>query len=152
VEPENGKYHRNLSIAYIRLGDWVRASASFTRATELARRSRKSIDGATSAHDECGTAILHLYNGDLPRYREGCRAMLEDFSQAGNPIRDGFIVLTCSLAPDVVGDPAQLLLLAERALSGTKKAPYHRTVMLIAALANYRTARYTAAVDQLKRY
>jgi tetratricopeptide (TPR) repeat protein len=135
LQPDNGWFRVQRGWAYADLGQWEKASAEFDKATECRH-----------PHAWYSRAMLCLRDGNLDGYRTICADMLRRFAKADDPDAGAQAAWTCTLTPKAGADPAQLVLLAEKALAKSPKD--HWNVNLLGA-ALYRAGRFEEAVKRL---
>ncbi|HMC90417.1 MAG TPA: tetratricopeptide repeat protein, partial [Gemmataceae bacterium] len=91
-------------------------------------------------------ALVQLGTGDLAGYRKSCAAMLEHFSQTGEPEMANWVAWTCALAPESVKDLGACVRLADKAVAGNPKdGKYLGTLGAVL----YRAGRYEDALPRL---
>ena len=91
-------------------------------------------------------ALLKLYNGDEPGYREACEELLRHHGRSTEIPNRYTVLRSCLLASHVVGDPKELLQRAETLIANAS-APQHVSTAGLAAL---RTGDYQLAVDRFR--
>jgi serine/threonine protein kinase/WD40 repeat protein len=132
-----------VALAHINSGQWDEAAGDYAMMAEA------NPDEHSYWYQ---SAPLCLQTGNVEGYRRICREMLKRFGNTDQPHVAERMAKTCSLAPEAVSDFAQVLKLADRAVTGTQKHPYYRWFMLAKGLAEYRAGHYAAAVDWLNRF
>jgi tetratricopeptide (TPR) repeat protein len=91
--------------------------------------------------------LIFLLAKDLPAYRGTCRLLLRDYRHTDDEGEILDVTWACSLAPDAVDEPDEVVRLAERGRAAQPEV-WDQAENLGAAL--YRAGRYRAAVDELK--
>ena len=138
IEPElNTPYIYRASL-YVRIGLWDRAEADYDRQFDFAT----SADAQTCFEH----ALLKLYTGDEPGYREACDELLRHHGRSTEIPNRYTVLRSCLLASHVVGDPQELLQRAETLIANAS-APQHYATAGLAAL---RTGDYQLAVDRFR--
>jgi Flp pilus assembly protein TadD len=115
--------------AHARLGQWDKASADFTKATQC-----KEPDEAAWY----SRAMLCLRDGNQASYREICSDMLQRFGERAT--------WTCTLTSNSGADRDQIVNLAEKALAKSSRDHWHVTQL---GAAQYRAGRFEDAVKRL---
>jgi tetratricopeptide (TPR) repeat protein/ribosomal protein S27E len=96
-------------------------------------------------------APVRLKVGDVEGYRELCREMLARFGQDESPMIAERVAKACLLLRDAVEDltvPAQL---AERAVTAGADSSYLPWYQVTKGMADYREAKYPAAIQWLRK-
>src|SRR5262249_31529766 len=132
---ESVRLHRGL--AYAELGQWEQAAADLGRAGKL-----KPASPAVWYQ----YALLRLHQGDRDGYRSACAHLLDHFGHAKQLDTTEIVAWTCVLSPNAVGDPAQIVHLAEKALASE---PKHSSYLNTLGAALYRAGQYAEAVQRL---
>jgi tetratricopeptide (TPR) repeat protein len=141
LEPKFAPALNARSVAYVREGQWEKATADFARLVKLEPNEHMHW---------YGLAGLYLQGGDRERYRRICREMLTRFGNTEEIAER--VAKTCLLAPDAVSDLGLPLKLADQAVTGAEKDPDYHWFVLTKGLAEYRAGRYAAAVDWMNRF
>jgi serine/threonine protein kinase len=99
-------------------------------------------------------AALYLAIGDMDRYRDACRELLDrsEALAANRPEVADWAAKTCALSPGSVPDFSRVEWLAERCVNGTERHPWHRNFILTKALVDFRGGRYEPALQQLRQF
>ena len=105
--PQHSYVWRERGQLYFRLGLWELAYHDFAQASE-----RQEALTSLPWYRE---AILALYLGEPKDYRNLCTRMLDRFGDSADPTTAGETARTCSLAPQAVNEPVQVVKLAEGA-------------------------------------
>jgi tetratricopeptide (TPR) repeat protein len=116
-------------------GHWVVAADYFAKAFELAE---PTLPRFWFEH-----AYLRLQVGDYEGYRKLCRRMRERHDQSNKQWAGILLAHTCVLAPGALGDPSQVVALAEQRLART--GPKDRWSLQVAGFAYYRASKYEQA-------
>jgi tetratricopeptide (TPR) repeat protein len=127
------------------VGRWSEAADAFERALELDPK----------IHDYwCNAAALRAAAGDLEGYRRTCRGMVKRFGNTPQPQTAERTARACLLLPDSLdaADSDRVQKLADRAVTGTEKAPFYRFFVLAKGLADYRVGRNDDAVKRLPQF
>src|SRR5262249_32774538 len=114
--PEHSYVWRERGQLYYRLGLWELASHDFAQASE-----RQEPLTSLLWYKQ---ALLALYVGDKKDYRRLCARMLDRFGDSAGSTRAGETARTCSLAPEAVKEPVQVVKLAERVKAEGAKAQH----------------------------
>lgn len=122
------------SALYTNLGLWDRAASDYDRRFRLASQAN-----AQTCYEH---ALLKFYVGDEPGYRRACDELIRQHRSTPE-IATRFCVLRgCLVAPQPVGDPADLVRRAE-ALVASGYAPWH---LSMAGRAHLRAGNFDKAV------
>jgi len=142
--PQHSYVWRERGQLYFRLGLWELASHDFAQASERQE--------ALTSLPWYKQALLALYVGDNKNYRRLCARMLDRFGDSADSTTAGETARTCSLAPEAVKEPVQVVKLAERAKAEREKAQYFSVGWLTytLGLAYYRAGDYEQAVRHLQ--
>jgi WD40 repeat protein len=130
-------------FAHVREGEWEKAAADFAQLTEL--------DPGEHWH-WYWSAALALHVGNQEEYRCICRTILERFGSSERRELRERVAMSCSLAPDAVGDFDPILSLADQAVKGAERESYPRWKVMTKGVAEYRAGHYSSAVDWLNRF
>jgi WD40 repeat protein/tetratricopeptide (TPR) repeat protein len=161
---------------YARDGQWDRATADFTRATQLApddeavwydcgagwaavgRWEQALPYFARFADLGRGTDLqwrsitpLPLYLGDRETYRRRYRKMIELFGRSADPSLVSQLLIWGPLAGDSGVDPGLLLQQIDRCLAGDEKRPRDHWMVEAKGMAEYRAGRMERAVEWLRK-
>jgi serine/threonine protein kinase/Flp pilus assembly protein TadD len=141
-EPTSVSAHSAIGQTCVRLGRWDEAAAAFGRIAGLEPENHERWRVA---------AYARLAAGDTAGYRLTCRETIERFGQTDDPVIAQRAAMTCSLAPDAVGDFGPVERLARRAITGTEKHPYYRFFVLAKGFTEDRAGRPAEALPWLER-
>lgn len=99
-------------------------------------------------------AALYLSLGEVERYRNACREMLDraDKLAAKHPNVYEWTAKTCALSPDSVPDFSRVERLAQRGVTGTENHPWRRNFVLTKALTDYRSGHFEEAVGWFEQF
>jgi tetratricopeptide (TPR) repeat protein len=139
AHPTVGPLYARRGHAYAELEHWDKAAADYARASEL-----RPEDGELGYR----RPILCLARGDEEEYRRVCADVLQRFGE-GASLRDALdAARVCTLRPDAVPEPAQLVRIAENAEKAAGVAPMvmYRTTRGIVL---YRAGRFEEAIQRL---
>jgi tetratricopeptide (TPR) repeat protein len=120
-----------------RRGQWDEAARALAQTTAL------------NPADHVGwydLAAVLLERGETDGYRRAAREMLTRFARGDTPEVADRTAKTCLLTPDIVGDPKEVMRLAEQAVTGTEQSPVYAWFLSCRALADYRAGDFSAAV------
>jgi tetratricopeptide (TPR) repeat protein len=140
--PDDPKIHRAIGNAYARWGLWDKA------ANALAQQLRRDD---VDHWDWVCAAILSLKRGDAKEYRQLCRRMLDRFATTDDPMVAEHTASICLLSAERVDDQGRPEQLAERAVKAGGEPASLKRFQQARALAEYRQARYTAALAWLEK-
>lgn len=142
---DNASFLHNRGNVLCQAGRMREAIADFDKATELDPGDHWLWYQA---------AALYLYTGDVDRYRDACRALLDlaDKLSAEQPEIAERTAKTCALAPDSAPDFSRVQRLAERTVTGTEEHYLRRFFTLGKGLTDYRGGHYAQAIEWLERY
>lgn len=128
------------------------AAGRMTDAAELYRRGLK-VD---QDHHErwYQAAALYLSIGDVERYRDACREMLDRFEKLAEqrPEIAERTARTCALAAESVPDWSRVERLAQRSVTGTDGHESRRYFVLAKGLAEHRAGRQGQAIEWLQDF
>jgi WD40 repeat protein len=161
---------------YARDGQWDRAAADFTRATQLtpdneaiwyecgvgfavAGRWEQAVPyfsrfadlGRGTDEQWRGITALALYLNDRETYRRYCRKMLDLFGQSADPLIGSLVLSGGLLLGDSGVDPLVLLQQADRCLASYENHPDYRWLVLAKGMAEYRAGRTEPALEWLRK-
>jgi tetratricopeptide (TPR) repeat protein len=155
-------------------GRWDRATADFTRATQLAPddegiwyecgaglaavgRWEQAVPyfarftelGRGTDRQWRGITALSLYLNDLATYRRRCRKMLDLFGRSADPQVVCYVLAWGPLVGDSGMDPQVLLRQADRCLAGNENHGDYRWMVRTKAMAEYRAGQMEQALKWL---
>jgi WD40 repeat protein len=155
-------------------GQWDRAAADFTRATQLGPDdeaiwyecgagcaatgrweravpyfSRFTDLGRGTSHQWRTMTALSLYLNDRETYRRRCRKMFEFLAPSAGPLDLSDLLLWGPLLGDSGMDPKVLLQQADRCLPGKERPWYYRFLVRAKGTAEYRAGRMEQALEWL---
>jgi tetratricopeptide (TPR) repeat protein/tRNA A-37 threonylcarbamoyl transferase component Bud32 len=140
LRPDNALARAERANLYLRLSLWQEGAPDYFEQTRL----QPSDDDVNLGERE---AVLRVLVGDTPGYRRTCARMLGRFGGSPDPCSGTVTALACSLAPDAVADPAQLVRLARPAVAGDPTSPGYLHDL---GLAQYRAGQFGEAVKSLR--
>ena len=91
---------------------------------------------------------MRLLTGDTTGYRKLCVGMLKRFGATQNTNAANYVVWTCALAPEAVGDLTPVVQLAEKNATQNPKS-WHAFTSLGGAY--YRAGRFDAAIENMSK-
>lgn len=91
-------------------------------------------------------ALMSLAAGDVTRYRQVCKRMIETFQQSEDPSVQHFVAWTCALSPDALDDDQPAIHLAEQAV---RSRPGNQQYLGGLGAMLYRVGEYQAAKERL---
>jgi WD40 repeat protein/serine/threonine protein kinase/tetratricopeptide (TPR) repeat protein len=138
LEPEDAALLLRRGSLRARLGLWQPAADDYTRAIRLA-------PDAHSGWYELAAVRLQL--GDLDGYRRHCREMLRRFGRTTDPIEAERTAKVCSIVPDTVAEPEELVRLTEQARVGVHPQWANPWFLQSRGLAEVRAGRPRQAID-----
>jgi eukaryotic-like serine/threonine-protein kinase len=161
---------------YARDGQWDRATADFTRATQLAPDdetiwfdcgagladagrweqalpyfSRFADRGRGTDAQWRSITALSLYLNDREAYRSRCQKMLELFGRSADPSFVSQLLIWGPMAGDSGVDPQGLLRQADRCLAGNENHTGYYLMVQAKGIAEYRAGRMEQALEWLRK-
>jgi tetratricopeptide (TPR) repeat protein len=143
--PDSANFYDIRGNRHCHLGDFRKAMADFDKALEL---------DPSQPLVWYKVAALYLHCGDVDRYRNACRELL-DLGDKHAAYRTEYAeqtAKTCALAPGAVADFSRVEWLAQRSVTGTEEHQFRRWFILAKGLTDYRGAHYAAAIEWLERF
>jgi serine/threonine protein kinase/WD40 repeat protein/tetratricopeptide (TPR) repeat protein len=132
AHPTVGLLYYRRGAAYVELEEWDKATADYARASEL----RPDDVGIWDRR-----AHLCLIQGDEEGYRRICADVLQRFGEASG-FNSTKVNLICTLRPNAVPDPSQLMRIEERAVANRLQVRVQGRVL-------YRAGRFEEAIQRL---
>ncbi|MCI0681757.1 MAG: protein kinase [Gemmataceae bacterium] len=134
--PDQGKGYRDRGNWYAERGQWKAATADLTEAFRL--------EPTTFTAMQLG--LLFIEAGEIDRYREHCRAILERWASTEKNNEADQSLKTCLLAAESKLDPGPLARLAEVAVSGDQNQDWYEWFLFAKGLHDYRTGKFVDAL------
>ena len=134
--PKQARGYEERAEWYGRHGLWKKAADDLAEAVRLEPNSL--------TFGRVGIALVHL--GDIDRYRELCRAMLDRWAETRNNVDAAQTARLCLLRADCGGDPNRIAKLVSAALLNADTQPYLEWRLFNKGLHAYRTGKFAEAV------
>jgi WD40 repeat protein/Flp pilus assembly protein TadD len=139
TSPADRDYRRRRALAAAHLGCWADASKDFEKSLE---------PGKGDAQLSGWYALTLAAVGNPASARRVCTTLLLTFRQTENPTVANEVAWCCARFPGGAGDPAGVVLLAEKAVD---QAANDTNFLTTLGAACYRAGRFTEAVSTLEK-